>query len=290
MKMRILAVVLIAIATSSPAQEVTVETTQVGKNVFMLTAKGGNVGVMVGSDGTFMIDDQFSNLSPALLEAIKSVGGDEPRFLINTHFHGDHTGGNENFGQLGAVIVSHANVRKRLSVETFIKAFSMTTPPQPHAALPVVTFDSEIEFHINGDTLRAMHVPNAHTDGDSVIHFRQSNVIHAGDIWFNGFFPFIDTDHGGSIRGVIDAVDSILALSDAQTKIIPGHGPLGDKTQLAGYRAMLATAQDRLHVLKAQGKSLQEAVAAKPLADLQAQWGNAIFNSDAWIEIVWDGL
>jgi glyoxylase-like metal-dependent hydrolase (beta-lactamase superfamily II) len=154
-------------------------------------------------------------------------GGDTPRFLINTRYHADHTGGNENLGRAGTWIFSHDNVRERLTVETVLRAFNIVTPPLPKDALPVVSFSTDLTFHLNGDNLHAFHVPHAHTDGDSVVHFQKANVIHTGDIWFNGLYPFIDVDHGGTVKGVIAAADTILALADGDTRLIPGHGPPG---------------------------------------------------------------
>jgi glyoxylase-like metal-dependent hydrolase (beta-lactamase superfamily II) len=271
-------------------EEVTIKTVPVTDGVSMLVGQGGNIGLFIGEDGTFLIDDQFAPLTPKHLEAIKAAGGDVPKFLINTHYHGDHTGGNENLGKAGTLIFSHDQVRERLTVETVIKVFNMVTPPQPKAALPVVTFSSDITFHINGDTLRAFHVSNAHTDGDSVIHFQGANVIHAGDVFFNGFYPFVDVNHGGTIRGMVRAADAILALADEETKIIPGHGALGDKAQLQAYRDMLSTAYDKLSALKVKGMSVEDAVAAKPLADLEERWGGGLFKGDKWVALVYGGL
>ncbi|HSH68371.1 MAG TPA: MBL fold metallo-hydrolase, partial [Deferrisomatales bacterium] len=224
------------------------------------------------------------------LAAIRAAGGDTPRFLINTHYHADHTGGNENLGKAGALIFSHDNVRDRLTVETVIAAFNMVTPPLPKDALPVVTFSTDLTFHLNGDTLHVFHAPRAHTDGDSVIHFEKANVIHTGDVLFNGFYPFIDVDHGGSLKGMIAAADSILALTDGNTKLIPGHGPLGDRAQLLAYRDMLATAYARLSKLKAQGLDAAAAVAAQPLADLEPRWGKGLFTGDKWVGLIYGVL
>jgi glyoxylase-like metal-dependent hydrolase (beta-lactamase superfamily II) len=272
------------------AEEVKITTVPVTDSVYMLVGQGGNIGLFIGEDGTFLIDDQFAPLTEKHLEAIKAVGGEVPKFLINTHYHGDHTGGNENLGKAGTLIFSHDHVRERLTVETVVKAFNMVTPPRPKAALPVVTFSTDITFHINGDTLRAFHVSNAHTDGDSVIHLQDANVIHAGDIFFNGFYPFVDVDHGGTVKGVIRGADDILALADGDTKIIPGHGPLGNKKQLQAYRDMLSIAYDTLTRLKAKGMSVEEAVASKPLADLEERWGGGLFTGDKWIGLVYEGL
>jgi glyoxylase-like metal-dependent hydrolase (beta-lactamase superfamily II) len=272
------------------SSEVEIMAVPLTEQIYMITGEGGNIGLFIGEDGTFLIDDQFAPLTDRIVAAIKSVGGEFPKFLINTHYHGDHTGGNENLGQGGTLIFSHDNVRERLSTGSFIAAFDMKREAISREGLPVVTFSEDISFHLNGDSLRAIHVPYAHTDGDSFIYFKKANVLHAGDIFFNGFYPFIDVTHGGSLKGTIKAVDKILSLADDNTKIIAGHGPLGDKAQLAGYRQMLSKAYERLRKLKAEGKTIQEAVAAKPLADLEKTWGDGIFNSDRWIEIIYSGV
>lgn len=278
------------LASAEQSEDVKIKTTPVTKQIYMITGKGGNIGLFVGEDGTFLIDDQFAPLTEKIVAAIKSVGGDFPKFLINTHYHGDHTGGNENLGQGGTLIVSHDNVRERLETGSFIEAFNMKREAVSRIGLPVVTFSEDISFHLNGDRIRTIHVPHAHTDGDSFIYFKKANVIHAGDLFFNGFYPFIDVTHGGSLKGMIKAVDSVLALADDNTKIIAGHGPLGDKAQLTGYRQMLETAYERLRKLKAKGKTAQEAAAAKPLADLETTWGDGIFKGDRWIEIIYSGV
>ena len=280
----------LSIPATAAEEQITITTLEVQNGIYMLVGQGGNIGLFIGEDGTFLIDDQFAPLTPKHLEAIKAVGGEVPRFLINTHYHSDHTGGNENLGKAGTLIFSHDQVRERLTVETVIKAFNMVTPPLPKAALPVVTFSSDITFHLNGDTLRAFHVPRAHTDGDSVIHFKNANVIHSGDVFFNGLYPFIDVDHGGTVKGMIQAADAVLELADGNTKIIPGHGPLGDKAQLQVYRDMLATAYERLSQLKAKGMSMEEAVAEKPLADLEEFWGKGMFPGEKWISLIYEGL
>lgn len=272
------------------ADDVVIKTIPVTGQISMLTGKGGNLGLFVGEDGTFLVDDQYAPLSAKIVAAIKRAGGDTPRFLINTHYHGDHTGGNENLGRDGALIVSHHNVRERLGAGSYIAAFKNQRPPVTKPGLPVVTFATNLDFHLNGDTVHAVHVPHAHTDGDSYIRFAAANVIHAGDIFFNGFYPFIDVQHGGSLKGMIAAAEQLLAESDDQTKIIPGHGPLADKAQLSAYRTMLVTAHGRLLALKEQGKTVEEAVAAKPLADLEKEWGDGLFTGDRWIEIIYPGV
>jgi glyoxylase-like metal-dependent hydrolase (beta-lactamase superfamily II) len=188
------------------------------------------------------------------------------------------------------LIFSHDNVRERLKTGSFIAAFDMKRPGIAKEGLPVVTFSEDITFHLDGHTIQAIHVPHAHTDGDSFIYFQEANVIHAGDFFFNGFYPFIDVVHGGTLKGMIKGVDRVLSLADEKTKIIAGHGPLGDKKQLQEFRQMLATAYERLGKLKAEGKSAQEAVAAKPLADLEAAWGDGLFGGDKWIQLIYFGI
>ena len=270
--------------------DVKVTSQEVKSNIHMLVGKGGNVGVFVGKDGTFVIDDQFAPLTDKLMAEIKNVGGDAPKFLLNTHFHGDHSGGNENFGKQGAMIISHLNVRERLKAGSEIKEFGMKAPPAPTEALPIITFKNQMNFHINGEDVVVTHVPNAHTDGDSFIHFKNANVIHAGDIFFNGFYPFIDPTHGGTVKGMIAAADAILALSDDNTKIIPGHGPLANKADLENYKKMLETAYNSLLALKEQGLDADKAKAKKPLATLDKEWSNGMFTSDRWIEIIYSAV
>ena len=286
----ILLPLMFASLTSRAQEDVKITAIPVTTNIFMLSGDGGNIGLFTGEDGTFLIDDQFAPLTQKILAAIKAVGGDEPRFLINTHFHGDHTGGNENFGNMGSLIVSHENVRKRLVDGSYIAAFGMNAPPAKKVALPVVTYAENMHFHINGDSVSAIHVPSAHTDGDSIIHFENANVVHAGDVFFNGFYPFIDAANGGSLKGTIDAVDAILAVTDSKSKIIPGHGPLADRAQLGAYRDMLATTYKRLLKLKNQGVSAEEAISQKPLADLETDWGKGIFTGEKWIGVIYPGV
>jgi glyoxylase-like metal-dependent hydrolase (beta-lactamase superfamily II) len=271
-------------------KEVKITSTKLTNTIYMLSAKGGNVGVFIGADGTFIIDDQFAPMSEKLLAKIKSLGGESPKFLINTHFHGDHTGGNENFGKKGAMIIAHKNVRSHLQEGSLVKTFNMVTPPAPAAALPVITYTEKMYFHLNKDDISIIHTPKAHTDGDSFIYFKQANVVHAGDIFFNGFYPFIDPDNGGSLKGMIAAVDTLLAITDANSKIIPGHGPLADKKQLEAYSTMLKTAYKNLLALKNTGTSLADAKTSQPLKTLDEKWGKGMFTSDKWIDIIYPSI
>lgn len=272
------------------AAETKITAEKVKDKIYMLHGGGGNVGLFIGADGTFLIDDKFAPMSDAIMTQIKKVGGDTPKYLLNTHFHGDHTGGNHHFGQQGALIISHDNVRKRLQQGSYIAAFDMKTPPAQTPALPVITFSQKMHLHLNGDDVSAIHIPSAHTDGDSIIHFKKANVIHTGDTFFNGFYPFIDAANGGTVKGMIAAADTILALTDGKTKIIPGHGPLANKADLQRFRDMLATAYKSLSTLKNQGLTADQAVQKKPLAALDAQWGNGFLGTDKWIKVVYPAL
>ena len=271
-------------------QNVNYQTIEVRKNIFAMIAEGGNLAVFIGEDGTFLIDDQFAPLTEKILEEIKKVGGETPKFLVNTHWHFDHTGGNENLGKAGTLIVAHDNVRKRLSVDNTITAFNKDVSASPKQALPVITFSADTSFYINDETVRALHLHNAHTDGDSIVHFKKANVIHAGDIWFNGFYPFIDVEHGGSVAGVIAAATAIINIADVHTVIIPGHGPVGGKKELIEYRDMLATVLVTLRSYKKQGKTLEEVIEAKPTQALDTLWGGGFLKPSQWIKIIYNGL
>ncbi|MBW1856022.1 MAG: MBL fold metallo-hydrolase [Deltaproteobacteria bacterium] len=277
--------------------DVKIKAIPVVENIYMLTSgsgfpeyKGGNIGAFIGKDGTLVVDASFPFVTNNILSSIKSLGGDTPKFLINTHFHGDHTTGNGNLGNKGTLIVSHDNVRERLANGSFLPPFRIKLPPSNKAALPVITYSDDMYLSINNESVHAIHVPSAHTDGDSIIHFKKANVVHTGDIFFNGYFPFIDVDNGGSVKGVILAVDTILSITDDNSKIIPGHGPLADKAQLVAYRNMLSTAYQRLLKLKNEGVTVEDAVIRKPLADLEAQWGGVTFSAERWIGIIYPGV
>lgn len=277
-----------SVAADPPATEI--KTTKVAGSVYMLEGSGGNIGVSAGADGMFMIDDQYAPMTPNIRKALAAIGPQPLKFVVNTHWHGDHTGGNENLGGAGAVIVAHDKVRERMSSEQFIKAFGMKVPPSPAVALPVITFADAVTFHLNGDEIQVFHVAPAHTDGDSIIHFRKAKVMHLGDTFFNGLYPFIDVSSGGSIDGVIAAVDLVLALAGDDTRLIPGHGPLGDKAALRKYREMLLDVRAKVAGLIKQGKTLAEVQAAKPSAKWDADWGKGFLTPEQFVGIVYESL
>ncbi len=264
MTIRRLAVLAGLAVTAVPAlaqtnyDTVQVRIVPVAGNIYMLQGAGGNIGVSVGDDAAFVVDDQFAPLTPKILAAIRELTPKPVRFVVNTHWHGDHTGGNENLGQAGAVIFAHENVRRRMTVEQFMEAMNTRVPPSPHGALPVVTFSEALTFHLNGDSVRAVHVQPAHTDGDSFIQFTRANVVHMGDLFNSAGLPFVDLSSGGSIHGVIAAADRVLAMTDASTKIIPGHGPLADRARLKAYRDMIAALRDRVRALISAGRTVEQ--------------------------------
>lgn len=292
-----LATTLVLLAPAAGAAQdfdsVEIRTERVAEGVYMLIGQGGNIGVSVGDDGVFVIDDQFAPLTPRILAAIRAITPEAVRFVFNTHWHGDHTGGNENMGEAGALLVAQENVRHRLSVDQVLERVGRpvdTTMAAPEGAWPVVTFTEDITFHLNGDDLHAFHVANAHTDGDAIVHFVNADVVHMGDTFFRDRFPFIDTASGGSIDGMIAAAGRALAVMDADTKIIPGHGVLSGREDLRAYRDALKEMRDRVAAMMEADRSLDEIQAARPAARYAARWNQDEAAERNFVETIYRSL
>ncbi len=253
---------------------VQVTSTKVAGNVHMLVGSGGNIGLMAGDDAAFVVDDQFAPLTPKILAAIKAITPQPVRFVMNTHWHFDHTGGNENMGQAGALIFAHENVRKRMSTEQFIEALNRKQPASPRGALPVITFNDTVSFHLNGDSIVVFHVAPAHTDGDAMVMFTKANVVHTGDVFVSAGFPFVDRSSGGTINGIISATERLLTVTNADTKIIPGHGPLSDRARVKAYHDMLVVMRDRMKKEIAAKHTVDQVLASKITAEYDKDWPN----------------
>ena len=280
---------LLALAAPAFAQDfsrVEIKATKLSGSTYMLTGAGGNLALSVGEDAVFLVDDQYAPLTERIRAAIAAITPRPVRFVLNTHWHGDHVGGNENFGKAGAVVVAHDNVRKRMGTTQFNDFFKNETPPSPKGALPIVTFAGPLSFHINGEEIRVIHMPSAHTDGDAVVHFLGSDVVHMGDIFWYGIYPFIDAASGGSVMGTIAACDQVLAIANPKTRIIPGHGPLSDAAGLKEYRDMLATIAERIRRLLAEGKTVEQVAAAGVSAEWDAKWGVRFLKPAQFAEMV----
>jgi glyoxylase-like metal-dependent hydrolase (beta-lactamase superfamily II) len=281
------ALILLLASSAAAAQQpqpapVEVRVEQLAPGVAVLFGRGGNIGLSYGADGNVLIDDQYAPMTERVVAAVRTLDPDPIRFVINTHWHGDHTGGNENLGRTGTIIVAHDNVRRRMSMDQLVRGDRV--PASPAGALPVVTFSTNLSFHLNGDEIRATHVEHAHTDGDALIYWTGANVLHMGDVYFNGSLPFIDLDSGGSIDGAIAAVEAGLAIADDRTRIIPGHGPVGSRADLTSYRDMLKTLRDRVAEAIGAGRSLDE-IKALRLADSYGR-PNWFITPDIMIETI----
>jgi glyoxylase-like metal-dependent hydrolase (beta-lactamase superfamily II) len=272
-----------AAAASKP-----ITTTRLYDNVYLLfQGVGGNMALQTGPEGNILIDSNFSTAVPKIREAIASVSKDTPDALINTHWHYDHTDGNEALHAAGFTIFAHRNTRERMSTPQSISFFHLVMPASPTAALPAITFDQSMHAWHNGDSLDLVHFDPAHTDSDIYVHFHNANVLHVGDIWFNGMYPFIDEATGGVIGGMVQASGKALAVADNDTKIIPGHGPLGSKADLQKYHDMLSAIRDKVAAIKASGASEQEAIARKPTADFDAAWVKGFITGDIFTGLVY---
>lgn len=257
---------------------------KVAGTVYMLTGSGGNIGISAGEDGIVIIDDEFAPLAPKIKEALKGISDKPIRFILNTHYHGDHTGGNEVFGK-DAPIIAHDNVRKRLASGSTARGRS--TPPAPKVALPIITFNDRSTLHLNGEEIRAIHMPHGHTDGDSVIEFPNSKVVHMGDDFFNGNYPFVDVENGGSVKGLIANVDAVVARIGDDYKVIPGHGALSDRAGLRAFGDMLKGTWNVVEEGVKTGKTLDQLKKEDVLKPWES-WGKGFIKPDAWLELLFN--
>ena len=288
MRNLLLLVILISAATTpvyaQDFSKVEITTTKVAGNVHMLQGAGGNIGVSVGADGILIVDDQFAPLADKIKAALKTLGEGKLKFVLNTHWHGDHTGGNALFGP-EAPIIAHDNVRRRLATEQKSEIFKRTTPASPKEALPVITFDKSLSVHFNGEEIKVIHFPQGHTDGDSVIFFTTSNVVHLGDDFFVGRFPFVDLDSGGSVQGLTKNIGDIIPKLAADVKIIPGHGPLSTVEDLKQYHNMLKETTAIVQGKMKAGKALEQ-IKAEGLPAEWTSWGSGFIKTDIWLETI----
>ncbi len=282
--------VAIPLVGQQDVPDVQIETTYVAGSIYMLVGQGGNIGLSIGDDGPFLIDDQFAPLTEKIKVAIAALTDGDVKFVLNTHWHGDHTGGNENLGEAGTIIVAHENVRERMSTDQFLELFNQAVPPSPDAALPSITFTDGATFHWNGETIRARHIEHAHTDGDAVIFFERANVFHMGDTFFNGMYPFIDVSSGGSIHGMIASAERVMSMATSSSRIIPGHGPLAGIEELRVYRDMLVTARDRIQTLMNDGLTEEEIIRRAPMADFDDLWGQGFINPEQFVRLTYLGM
>jgi len=293
MRSSLYALALMLVGAPAAAQQdmskVEVKVERIAPGVAVLFGAGGNIGLSYGEDGNIIVDDQFAPLSEKIAAAVATLDPDPIRFVINTHWHFDHTGGNENFGKRGSVILAHDNVRARMSTEQFLSALNQKVPASPKEALPVVTFAEGVTLHLNGDTLHVIHVANAHTDGDSLVHWRKANVLHMGDTFFHrGSFPFVDLSSNGSIDGVIAAANRGLEIANGATKIIPGHGPVASRQDLAAYRDMLVDIRSKVTAGIRAKRTLAQIQVSKPAARYGMPSG--FIKPDQFVEAVYNSL
>jgi len=291
MKYIVTIVGLILISLTGMAQsrfdKVEIKATEVSENIFMLEGSGGNIAVIRGKDGVLMVDSQFAPLSDKIKNAIVKLSDSKIKYLLNTHWHGDHTGGNKNFGSEGTIIVAHNNVRQRMSTDQV--NVNRTTKAAPEAAWPVITFAEDMKIHFNNEDIALLHVHNAHTDGDAFVYFSNANVLHMGDTFFNGRFPYIDLGSGGTVQGLIDAITKASMIIDDETKIIPGHGSLAAKKDLHAYLEVIKDVFNGVKKAISEGKTLEE-IKASEITKPYEGWGSGFISDERFLDIIWTDL
>ncbi|MFN8340539.1 MAG: MBL fold metallo-hydrolase [Cyclobacteriaceae bacterium] len=284
----------LCLALSATAQQnmdtVKIRPQKLTDQVYMLKGAGGNIGLLRGKDGLILVDDQFAPLSDRIREAAKTIDPTAIRFLINTHIHGDHTGGNENFKRQGITILAHDAVRDRMKTEQVNKAMNQTTPPRDPDAWPVVTFGSKMSIHLNDEDIDLIHIASGHTDGDIVVHFRNANVLHTGDAFVRYGFPFIDVSSGGSVNGFITSLDGILALINDQTRVIPGHGEVATKADVKLFRDRITRIRDEVAAALKKGMKVEDIAGLGITKDLDADWGKGFVKGKDFVLMVAENL
>ena len=271
-----------------PQFEMEIRTVRLTDSLYVLEGAGGNVAVFVWEDGVLLIDDKLAPASPQTKAAVAAITPKPIRFVVNSHWHRDHSGGNEALAIDGAVIVAHENVRRRMSVENFVAVFGVKAPASPPKALPIVTFTSDVTLHLGGEEISVTHIAPAHTDGDSFVRFRRANVLHLGDCYLNGSFPVVDASTGGSFQGTIAAIDTALGMVDARTRIIPGHGAVASENDLRDWRGMLVTINERVRKSVVAGKSLEQIKAERPAKEWEERFTSSFVSSDHPIELAYE--
>lgn len=274
--------------SAAPPKPITVS--QLTEKLHYFAGHGGNILISAGVDGVFMVDDQYATQSGPIQDALEKLSLPAPKFLINTHWHHDHSGSNEHFENAGALIFAHENVRKRLSEEQFIAFFKSKVPAAHPAALPVVTFSDRMNLHINGDDIIVLHAPNAHTDGDAMIYFERDNVLHTGDVFFENMYPFIDTSSGGTVGGVIEAIEAVLPMLDEETRIVPGHGPITDKKGMVAYQKMLQSIQKNIAGQIIAGHSEEQVVLSKPTKAFDERYASGFLKPDNFVRLIYQNI
>jgi cyclase len=293
---RILATVALAAGSAiaqqnaAPPDGAGISTLRVRPGLSVLAGAGGNIAVWHGTDGIVVVDDSLAPLAPKVVEAIARVAEGPVRFVINTHWHPDHTGGNEVLGKAGGIIIAHDKVRTRMTEEQFVEVADMRVPAAPLAALPVVTFDDSVTLYLNGDRLHVVHVIDAHTDGDAVLWWQAANVVHTGDVYVSRAYPLIDQGSGGTLAGLVTAVEAVLARADDATIVIPGHGPVSNRREVAEYRDMLVTVGRRVREAVEQGRSLEEVIASRPTAEYDARYGQGFMKPAMFVGVLYRDL